>query len=173
MYSVSFSPDGQTIASGSWDGTIKLWKKDGTLITTLSDTTQSDDGLLSENALVSRVSFSPDGQMIASIARFDKTVKLWKRDGTPIKTLRGHKGTLFSVSFSPDGQTFASGDGFGNIKLWKRDGTPIKTLRAHNDAVWSISFSPDGQTFASASGDKTIKLWKKDGTPIKTLSGHY
>ncbi|MEH1842067.1 MAG: hypothetical protein V7L20_25875 [Nostoc sp.] len=56
VYSVSFSLDGQTIASGSGDNTIKLWKLDGTLITTLSGHTGS----------VSSISFSPDGQMIAS-----------------------------------------------------------------------------------------------------------
>ncbi len=161
VYSVSFSPDGQTIASGSLDNTIKLWKRDGTLITTLNG----------HNESVLSVSFSPDGQTIAS-GSADKTIKLWKRDGTLITTLSGHNAFVSSVSFSPDGQTIASGSLDKTIKLWKRDGTLITTLNGHNDSVYNVSFSPDGQTIASGSADKTIKLWKRDGTLITTLNGH-
>jgi len=125
---------------------------------------------LAHNSYVYNVSFSPDGQTIAS--GFDNTIKLWKRDGTLITTLRGHTDSVSSVSFSPDGQTIASGSLDKTIKLWKRDGTPITTLRGHTDSVSSVSFSPDGQTIASGSHDNTIKLWKRDGTLITTLSEH-
>ena len=160
--SVSFSPDGQMIASGSFDDTVKLWQRDGTLITTLKG----------HNDEVWSVSFSPDRQTIASGSK-DKTVKLWKQDGTLITTLKGHNALVKSVSFSPDGQTIASASVDKTIKLWKRDGTLITTLKGHKATVFSVSFSPDGQTIASASADNTIKLWKRDGTPITTLKGHY
>ncbi len=117
------------------------------------------------------VSFSPDGQTIASASR-DKTVKLWRRDGTLIKTLTGHSDGVWGVSFSPDGQTIASASSDKTVKLWKRDGTLIKTLAGHSDGVYGVSFSPDGQMIASASSDKTVKLWKRDGSLIKTLPGH-
>ena len=159
--SVSFSPDGQTIVSGSSDNTIKLWKRDGTLITTLKG---HDKPVLS-------VSFSPDGQTIVS-GSSDNTIKLWKRDGTLITTLKGHDKPVLSVSFSPDGQTIVSGSSDNTIKLWKRDGTLITTLGGHRGYVYSVSFSPDGQTIVSGSSDNTIKLWKRDGTLITTLSGH-
>ncbi|MBN3948525.1 MAG: hypothetical protein HWQ38_19530 [Nostoc sp. NMS7] len=64
--SISFSLDGEIIASGSTDKTIKLWKKDGTPITTLTG----------HNDLVTSVSFSPDGKIIASASKDDKVI-LW------------------------------------------------------------------------------------------------
>ncbi|MGB3512483.1 MAG: AAA-like domain-containing protein, partial [Microcoleaceae cyanobacterium] len=138
---------------------------------------QAVDGVLEQNRLsghndgVWGVAFSPDGQTIATSSR-DKTIKLWQRDGTLIKTLTGHSALVYGVAFSPDGQTIASTSNDKTIKLWHRDGTLIKTLSGHQAAVIGIAFSPDGQTIATSSRDKTIKLWKLDGTLLKTLTGH-
>ena len=159
--SVSFSPDGQTIASVSEDQTIKLWSRDGTELKTLRG----------HHDAVTSVSFSPDGQTIASASE-DQTIKLWSRDGTELKTLRGHHGAVTSVSFSPDGQTIASSSDDKTIKLWQRHDNELKTLTGHTGAVTSVSFSPDGQTIASASEDSTAKLWSRDGKALKTLNGH-
>ena len=156
---VRFSPDGQMIASASRDGSIKLWNRDGSLITTLAGHSGAVEG----------VSFSPDGQMIASASREDRTIKLWKRNGNLITSVEDH---CTSISFSPDGQMIASGSSDGSIKLWKPDGSLIKTFIAHNDEVANVSFSPDGQIIASASGDGIIKLSKPDGNLITTLTGH-
>jgi WD40 repeat protein len=160
--SVSFSPDGQMIASASDDQTIKLWSRDGTELKTLTGHTSA----------ITSVSFSPDGQTIASASE-DETIKLWSRDGTELKTLRGHQGTVTSVSFSPDGQTIASSSGDKTIKLWSRDGAEIRTLTGHTSVVTSVSFSPDGQTIASASEDGTIKLWSGDGKAIDTFNSDH
>ena len=69
VYGVSFSPDGQTLASASRDTTVKLWDRNGTELATL-------EGHQDE---VYGVSFSPDGQTLASASR-DTTVKLWDRN---------------------------------------------------------------------------------------------
>ncbi|MBT9311406.1 WD40 repeat domain-containing protein [Leptothoe kymatousa TAU-MAC 1615] len=148
---MSFSPDGQTLASGSEDGTVKLWDRSGRELQTLEG----------HSGWVWSVSFSPDGQTLAS-GSSDGTVKLWDRSGRELQTLEGHTGTVSSVSFSPDGQTLASGSSDGTVKLWDRSGRELQTLEGHTDWVWSVSFSPDGQTLASGSDDGTVILWNFD-----------
>ncbi|MBD2778651.1 caspase family protein [Iningainema tapete] len=153
--SVAFSPDSKTLASASSDSTVKLWRTDSSLITTLK-----------HDAAVNSVAFSPDSKTLAS-ASSDKTVKLWRTDGSLITTLK-HDAMVDSVAFSPDGKTLASASWDKTVKLWRIDGSLISTLK-HDAAVNSVAFSPDGKTLTSASSDKTVKLWRTDGSLITTL----
>ncbi|MBD2435313.1 eIF2A-related protein [Nostoc sp. FACHB-110] len=102
----------------------------------------------------------------------DNTIKLWRADGTLVKTLLGHQNIVNSVSFSPDGQMIASGSQDMTVRLWSREGQPLHTLTGHTAEVNKVSFSPDGQLIASASTDNTIKLWSRDGKLLRTLTGH-
>ena len=168
VWGITFSPDGQLLASGSTDKTVKLWRPDGTLLQTLKGHSDA----------VTSVSFSPDGQTLAS-ASLDKTVLLWHRNPTngefdpqPSKTLKGHGDSVYSVNFSPDGELLATGSKDATIKLWRRDGSLVKILRGHKVGVNWVTFSPDGQFIASASDDKTVKIWRRDGSLVTTLLGH-
>lgn len=158
---VKFSPDSEFIATCSEDGTVKLWRRDGSLVTTLQGHTGA----------VFSVAFSPDSNRIAT-ASTDNTIRLWSHDGWLIKTLTGHQGTVNSVTFSPDGRTIASASSDHSVKLWARDGDFEQNLMGHGSPVQQVAFSPDGQAIASASLDGTIKLWSLKGQAIATLTGH-
>ncbi|HEY9634473.1 MAG TPA: caspase family protein [Coleofasciculaceae cyanobacterium] len=161
IWSVSFSPDSQTIASAGEDGTVKLWKLNGRLLATLSG----------HRGRVKSVSFSPDGRIIAS-ASGDNTIKIWKNDGTLITTFTGHSSTVNRASFSPDGQMIVSASDDGTVRLWPLRINSIFSLKGHSSSVTSVSFSPDGRMIASTGKDHTVKLWSRDGALLKTLSGH-
>ena len=150
VWSVAYSPDGQTLASGSLDNTIKLWNVNtGNLLQTLKG----------HSELVNSVAYSPDGQTVAS-GSLDKTIKLWNiNTGNLLQTLEGY----YIVAYSPDGQTLAlaSGSDDKTIKLWDvNTGNLLQTLEGHSNSVLSVAYSPDGQTVASGSLDNTIKIWR-------------
>ncbi|MEA5625383.1 hypothetical protein [Nostoc sp. UHCC 0251] len=168
VWGVTFSPDGQLLASGSRDQTVKIWHPDGTLLQTLKGHTDA----------VTCVSFSPDGQTLAS-ASLDKTVQIWHKNPVtgefgpkPYKTLKGNEDWVYSVNFSPDGELLATGSKDETVKLWRKDGSLVKILRGHQGEVNWVNFSPDGQFIASASDDNTLKIWRRDGSLVTTLQGH-
>ena len=171
VLSVAFSPDGQTLASGSRDDTVRLWDvATGTLQQTLTHT-----------GSVPSVAFSPDGQTLASaVDGWTGTIYLWDvATGVLQYTLPSHKGGLSSVAFSPDGQTLASVGGWDAlVSLWDvATGTFQQTLVGHTylTFVRSVAFSPDGSMLAGAGGwrDKTVRLWDvATGTLQHTLTGH-
>jgi len=126
--------------------------------------------LQGHTARVMSVSVSREG-LIAS-ASADNTIKLWRLDGTLVKTLKGHTDTVLSVSFSPDGQTIASAGLDQTIKLWRLDGTVLRSWRGSDFRIQTIRFSPDGKTLASAGDDRLVKLWNLEGNLLTTLTGH-
>ncbi|MBF2086865.1 AAA-like domain-containing protein [Thermoleptolyngbya sp. C42_A2020_037] len=114
---------------------------------------------------------SADGKWIAS-GGTDRTVKLWKPDGTLVHTL-STSATPHGVSISPNSQLVAAANVDGTVQLWTLDGSVGLTLKGHTAPVWNISFSPDSRLLVSASGDRTLKLWRvADGSLVRTLTGY-
>jgi WD40 repeat protein len=144
VWSLAFSPDGKTLASGSGDASIYLW----------DPTTGQQTGRLDGHKhWVRSVAFSPDGKTLASGSQ-DKTVRLWDLGtGKPIRQFDGHKDGVRMVAFSRDGKTLAS-NGEHAILLWDpATGKPIAhSLNKLQYDGLSLALSPDGKTVAVGGG---------------------
>lgn len=175
--SISFSPDGRYLLSGSREG-VKLWKVSDGSVNTIFKPPFGDR--------VTSVKFSPDGQYLAAAFASNRGVKeghsglgnvvrIWNLpDFSLHATLKGHNFWLNGVDFTPDGRCLASSADDGTIKLWDvREGDLISTLKGHRGRVLSVSFSPGGEYLASGSTDTTVKIWQiSSGRLIKSLDEH-
>jgi RNA polymerase sigma factor (sigma-70 family) len=169
VWTVAFSPDGKTLASGSGGtlgtpGELKMWD---------AATGRVRAGI-EESRSIRWVAFSPDGKTIAT-AEHDGTAKL--RDaasGATLRTFAGHGAALDAAVFSPNGNLLATSSWDRTIKLWDvATALEVKTLQGHDDEVYHVAFSPDGRTVVSACKDGTAKLWDVGtGEERLTLRGH-
>jgi WD40 repeat protein len=172
VLSVSISPDGKRIVSGSSDNTVKVWDV---------EKSQVQLTLQGHTGGVSSVSISPDGRRIVS-GGYDSTVKVWDAEkGQELLTLKGHPG-VSSVSISPDGKRIVSGGHDSTVKVWDaEEGQELFTLKGHTGPVLSVSISPDGKRIVSGSGGDLInrrkagevKVWDAEKVQeLFTLKGH-
>jgi WD40 repeat protein len=162
---LTLSPDGETLASGGADRTIKIWNL---------ATGQPLQTLKGHTSFVNAIAISPDGRFLAS-GSADQTIKIWDlTTAKELRTLRGHQGFINALDFSPDGQTLVSGSADQTLKVWNwGTGQIQRTLTGHQGFINSLVISPDGQTLVSASADKTVKVWSlAKGILVRTLEGH-
>lgn len=165
VWATAISANGQVLASGSQDNTIKVWN---------ALTGELQRTLLGHKDTVRTLAMSADGQTLAS-GSGDTTIKLWDLSrGELIDTLSGHTSPVWSVDLAPDGKTLISAGEDGSINIWNLNTGLAKTIKsAHEDRIFAVALSPDGRTFATGSKDKTIKLWQlSSGKLIRTIDQH-
>jgi WD40 repeat protein len=162
VYAIAISPDRKTLASGSYDGSIKVWDlHTGQLLRTINAHATAVESLaISGNILVS--------------GSWDNRVKLWNlAKGELIRTLPKHSDDVKSVAISSDGKILASASWDKTVKLWNvQTGEEIHTF-IHTDAVRAVAISPDGQLLASGTEDGKIAIWQLNTRKLRTpLAAH-
>jgi len=162
---LAYSPDGDHIATASWDGSVRVWNA------------ESGKELLSLHHPGARsVAFSEDGRQLVS-AGLDKFVRLWSAEsGKELGHFEGHVSPEIAVTFLRDGERLVSGGGSGDnsIRIWDAaTGKVMRQIDGHSDAVFDVAVSPDGRRIASASYDGTCAVWEvESGTELARFRGH-
>jgi WD40 repeat protein len=178
--SVTFSPDGEYILSGSSDESMILWEV---------ATNKLIHRFFGHNGAVTSVAFNADSDDLQAIsASLDNSLIVWDiEQRTEIHRLFGHEDAVSAVAFLPDNRTAISGSNDGTVRVWDVDGSEsIWRSAVPSTVVFSVAFSPDSRYVLSGMADNnttdadnnTLLLWDADATSptygqmIRRFSGH-
>ncbi len=170
LTSVSFSADGQQIATSSLDKTVRVWDaKSGETLRVLEGHTGA----------VATVSFSPDGIRLVS-GSSDGSLRLWDvKTGEPLRAWQGHEGGITCAVFAPGGETIASSGKDNHVRIWNSMTAEQAVSLSGDAAADNLAFSPDGRLLASPGADGLIYVWElaaivqqPEPKPVYALQGH-
>jgi WD40 repeat protein len=159
ILSISVSPNGERIATGSLDKTIQIWKMTppyGELIAVTPE----------QEGVVSRVVFTSDGQKIIS-TDWVGTVTVWNLDGKQIQQFKNvHSTQIRGLAVARDGNRIVTADKMGDIKILDTSGKILKEFKSYQSGINELTISLDGQLIATAGMDKTARVWDFQGRQV-------
>jgi WD40 repeat protein len=153
VLALGFSPEEQTLVSGSKDGSLRVWRIESGKETVMAKAHPPG---------VRAVVFSPDGKQIAS-GGWDSRVKVW--DSASGKNLREFKTerVVQAVAWSPDGKYIAAGCDGGTVVVWNMSEPEDRVvLRGHVSAVSAVKFVERESILISGSADGRVCIWSTD-----------
>ena len=167
---IAFSANGKILATGGYDGVIRLWRvADGQQILAFP----------AHQAWIHTLAFSsispdtPYKNGILASGGADFLARCWNVDnGEPIQTFTGHTSLVFSVNFSRDATTLTTVSSDRSLKRWNiADGRCLQTIVGKDKQLTpTVAYSSDGKTIAIATAEQTLSLWNlSTGECFKTF----
>ncbi len=148
-FAVAWSRTG-TIAALTREGTLSLWKPDGTAGPVITLPSNKHD--------LRALAWSPDGQQLAAVINLGETrLQIWNADGSDGPALKG-KAEARCLAWSPDSQRLVVGDASGQLQIWNRSGESEKVLPGHLGETHAVAWSQHNQILSSAN-DRLIRCW--------------
>jgi cytochrome c len=157
---LALSPDGATLASASWDHTVRLWPLAGGVPRVLDGHTQNVNG----------VAFAPDGRTLVSVS-YDQSIRLWPLADSASPAVVAMPVPLNAVTVGSDGE-IATGGADGKVYFLSPGGARAGDVAAGPRPVISLAISPDGALVAAASiGGSVGVIDRKTRDLARTLVG--
>jgi WD40 repeat protein len=183
IMSAAFSSDGELVATGSDDGTVRIART--------SDPSTPVTEFGGHSGRITSLQFTRDGTRLLTSSA-DTTARLWDvATGTERETFAGHRSAVVFAQFSPDETRVLTASTDGTARLWpvpevsvptrpRLPRIPAKTAPVaasqtftHNGPVWSARFSADGNRVLTASEDGTARVWSVlAGAPLAPAMSH-
>lgn len=159
MFAVAYSPDAKTIATGSNDNIIRLWR---------ADTREPLPELKGHFLGILDLAFTTDSRKLLSGSK-DKTVRVWDvTTGVEEDVRRGHTDSVYAVAISGDRLATAADDG---IRLWDlRSRAPVAVFPARSHGAQSLAFSLDGHYLAAGAGDGVVRVYEMQAEELVQLA---
>ncbi|KAL5538530.1 hypothetical protein UlMin_044692 [Ulmus minor] len=165
--SLAYSSDGQLLASGGFDGVIKIWDTAGNLKCTL-------DG---PGGGIEWVKWHPRGHLILAGSE-DSTVWMWNADrGAYLNMFSGHASNVTCGDFTPDGKTICTGSDDATLRVWNpKNGENIHVVRGHpyhTDGLTCLAMSHDSTLALTGSKDHSVHIVNiTTGKVVSSLVSH-
>lgn len=171
IWGLAFTQDRRWLISGSTDGTLKLWQRQGR-----SNGYSLAKTLTGHGQPIFQLSLSADNQWLL-VGGEGGSISLWQWDDPdqtfrPVNSFVGHDGPTLGVAISARGEVLYTAGQDKTIKVWQPDGTLIRTMEGHSGSIWGLALSPDETFLVSGSVDTTARIWNPaDGSLLATYEG--
>jgi cytochrome c len=160
IVALAVSPDGASLASASWDHSVRVWPLAGGTPRVLEGHTQNVNG----------VAFTPDGSALVS-ASYDLTVRVWPLDNAALSAIMTLPTPLNTVVVASDGEILVGGAD-GKLYFLDRDGNPSGDIDAQQSPVIALAVSPDGAWVAAAGIRGSVAIIDRKARAVaRTLVG--